>query len=200
MTERLPMRDITDPRMLRAMAHPVRLRLINELGLHGPATATQLAERVGESAANCSWHLRQLAKFGFIEEAEGGVGRNRPWRWVPMGNRWGGADEPPELMQAGSELNATLLAQELAARNRWDEQRQTDDTAWRHAAFSVQNVTWLTADELKALEDELVAVLTRHNQRITDPASRPEGSRPVRMVTWSHPEPDRPPPPPSPEA
>ncbi|WP_155374407.1 winged helix-turn-helix domain-containing protein [Catellatospora vulcania] len=189
MTEKLPMRDITDPRMLRAMAHPVRLRLLNELALHGPATATALAERVGESAANCSWHLRQLAKFGFIEEAEGGVGRNRPWRWVPMGNRWGGPDEPPELMQAGRELNATLLAQELALHNQWDEQRQTDDTGWRHAAFSVQNVNWLTAEELTAMEDELLAVLTRYNQRVTDPAARPEGSRPVRMVAWANPHP-----------
>ncbi len=183
------MRDITDPRVLRAMAHPVRLRLMNELALDGPATATELAERVGESAANCSWHLRQLAKFGFIEEAEGGVGRNRPWRWVPMGNRWGSPDDPPELMQAGSQVTATLLGHELGLRNRWDEQRQTDDTPWRHAAFGVQNVNWLTAEELTALEDELVAVMTRYNQRITDPASRPAGSRPVRMVAWAHPNP-----------
>lgn len=183
------MREITDPRMLRAMAHPVRLRLINELGLRGPATATQLAERVGESAANCSWHLRQLAKFGFIEEAEGGVGRNRPWRWVPMGNRWGGPTDPPEMLQAGNELNATLLAQELVQRNHWDERRQADDSPWRHAAFSVQNVSWLTADELTALEDELVAVLTKYNGRILDEAGRPEGSRPVRMVAWAHPDP-----------
>lgn len=183
------MRDITDPRMLRAMAHPVRLRLLNELGLRGPATATELAERIGESAANCSWHLRQLAKFGFIEEAEGGVGRNRPWRWIPIGNRWGGPDDPPEMIQAGNEVNATLLAQELAMRTSWDEQRLAEDTPWRHAAISVQNVTWLTAEELAALEDELVAVMTRHNGRITDPSARPEGSRPVRMVAWAHPHP-----------
>ena len=57
------------------MAHPVRLRLLAELADLGQATATELAERTGESPANCSWHLRQLARYGFIEEAESGAGR-----------------------------------------------------------------------------------------------------------------------------
>ena len=73
-------RELTDPRAMRAMAHPVRLALMEALNHHGQLTATEAAEHVGESPSNCSFHLRQLAKYGFVEEAEGGTGRRRPWR------------------------------------------------------------------------------------------------------------------------
>src|SRR5918999_5562037 len=71
---------LEDPKALRALAHPVRLRVRELLREEGPMTATEVAERIGESPANCSFHLRTLAKYGFIEEAERGKGRNRPWR------------------------------------------------------------------------------------------------------------------------
>jgi DNA-binding IclR family transcriptional regulator len=60
-----------------------------------PATATQLAERVGESPANCSWHLRQLARYGFVEEAGGGTGREGPWRPVPGVCTWDATTPTP---------------------------------------------------------------------------------------------------------
>ncbi|MEV4626001.1 helix-turn-helix domain-containing protein [Micromonospora sp. NPDC049523] len=85
-------RDIRDPRMLRAMAHPLRLRILDAVALFGPATATEISEQVGESPANCSWHLRQLARYGFVEEAGGGTGRQRPWRIVLQRYRWGPGD------------------------------------------------------------------------------------------------------------
>ncbi|MEV4412078.1 winged helix-turn-helix domain-containing protein [Catellatospora sp. NPDC049609] len=170
------------------MAHPVRLKLVNELVLGGAATATELAERVGESPANCSWHLRQLAKWGYIEEAEGGVGRNRPWRWVPVGNRWGSAGDSPELLRVGAELNALVLSQELALREAWDEQRLAEPEPWRHAGFTVQNIAWLTAEELAEIETAIVAMtVNKYGERFGDPAQRPEGSRPVRLVAWAHP-------------
>src|SRR5688572_17825672 len=107
MPEPPPIRDITDPRVLRAMAHPVRVKLLNSLVLHGAATATELADRVGDTPANCSWHLRQLAKFGFIEEADDlpYKGRNRPWRWVPTVNRWADSDVSPEFAAAEAEVS-----------------------------------------------------------------------------------------------
>ena len=71
---------ITDPTLMRALAHPVRMALIELLGVHQTLTATQASEALGESPANCAFHLRTLAKYGFIEEAGGGRGRERPWR------------------------------------------------------------------------------------------------------------------------
>src|SRR5262249_20411466 len=78
-------RKITDARTLRALAHPVRIELLEAL-LHGGAqTATEAGERIGETPTTCSFHLRQLAKYGFVEEAGGGQGRARPWRLTTIG-------------------------------------------------------------------------------------------------------------------
>src|ERR671939_1979408 len=65
---------------MRALAHPTRLALLDHLHAAGQATATECAAAVGDSPSSCSYHLRALAKWGFVEEAEGGVGRERPWR------------------------------------------------------------------------------------------------------------------------
>ena len=69
------MRELTDSRTLRALTHPVRIALIEALLLGGAMTATEVGERMGESPTTCSFHLRQLAKYGFVEEAGGGKGR-----------------------------------------------------------------------------------------------------------------------------
>src|ERR1700761_5736702 len=71
---------LTDPRALRALAHPIRLELVGLLRRLGPLTATQAAELIGESSGSTSFHLRQLAKYGLVEDAGGGAGRERPWR------------------------------------------------------------------------------------------------------------------------
>jgi DNA-binding transcriptional ArsR family regulator len=189
MSEAFPMRKITDPRVLRAMAHPVRLRLINDLVLYGPATATELAERVNESPANCSWHLRQLAKIGIIEEATDlpSKGRNRPWRWVPVGNRWGDPDDSDETKIAGRETSNAFLGFELAERNAWDERAHTEPEQWQQAAFANQSVAWLTAQELTELDEAVQQLFLKNMDRLSDPAARPEGSRPVRLIAWGVP-------------
>src|SRR5690606_6701644 len=64
----LPVHEVRESQALRALAHPLRIRLLEELAIGGELTATQAAERVDESPANCSWHLRQLARYGFVEE------------------------------------------------------------------------------------------------------------------------------------
>lgn len=74
---------VLDPRTLRGLAHPIRLRLRSELVERGPATATQLAARIGESSGTTSYHLRQLAAYGFVvEDATLGNRRERYWRSV----------------------------------------------------------------------------------------------------------------------
>src|ERR1700722_15073263 len=79
------LRQLTDARTLRALTHPVRVALIEELIHGGALTATELGERIGETPTTCSFHLRQLAKYGFVEEAGGGQGRARPWRLSTIG-------------------------------------------------------------------------------------------------------------------
>src|SRR5262249_42524644 len=82
-TTRLPVSDaapLTDTLAMRALAHPVRVALIELLAVVDTLTATQASELLGESPANCAFHLRTLAKYGFVQEAGGGRGRERPWK------------------------------------------------------------------------------------------------------------------------
>src|ERR1700685_2938669 len=82
-------RKITDARTLRALAHPVRIAIFEQLAFGGAMTATEVGEQIGESPTTCSFHLRQLAEYGFVEEAGGGTGRSRPWRLTSVGMSFG---------------------------------------------------------------------------------------------------------------
>ena len=92
-------RKLTDPRTMRAVAHPVRIALLEVLTAEGPLTATQAGELIGESPTTCSFHLRQLAKYGFIEEAGAGPGRQRPWRLIYTGLRFSDVSDGPETRE-----------------------------------------------------------------------------------------------------
>lgn len=179
-------REIKDPRALRAIAHPVRVRLAEELLVHGAATATQLGERIGESAANCSWHLRQLARYGWVEEAGGGTGRQRPWRLVPGVRSWGDDDADPELNLAADAATEVLLDAEVAALKRWEQLKRMEPPEWRRAAFTDQCAAWLTVDELAELNARITELVLRYAGRLS-PESSPPDARPVRMVAWGVP-------------
>ena len=103
---------------MRAMAHPVRLALMEALNDAGTLTATEAAERVGESPSNCSFHLRQLAKYGFVEEAEGGTGRQRPWRAVHTGMRFTDVQDDPETALAATHARERVPRALVRARAR----------------------------------------------------------------------------------
>jgi DNA-binding transcriptional ArsR family regulator len=181
-------RSLRDPRALRAVAHRVRIRLLEELSL-GAATATQLAERVGESPANCSWHLRQLARYGYVEEAGGGTGRQRPWKIVMPGHEWDEADEDPEVRLAGRALSKVFLARQDEVLQEWLDGAPTEPPGWREAAFVNQGAAWLTAEELAQIDKEVRPILTRYFDRFEDPARRPVGARLVRFLLWGVPAP-----------
>src|SRR5262249_20638244 len=101
---------------MRAVAHRVRVALLEALGKYKLLTATEAAEVVDESPSTCSFHLRQLAKYGFIEEAGGGTGRQRPWRLTQMGRLlpWvgGSIPDPARSMARGPHGVATRVARD----------------------------------------------------------------------------------------
>src|SRR5580700_9040011 len=99
------LQTVSDARTMRALAHPVRIALIEALMLGGAMTATEAGERIGESPTTCSFHLRQLAKYGFVEEAGGGKGRSRPWRLATLAMQSANVHDDPE-----TEIAATALA------------------------------------------------------------------------------------------
>jgi DNA-binding transcriptional ArsR family regulator len=180
-------RRITDARSLRAMAHPVRMAIIEQLGVHGPLTATDLGDRLDETPANCSWHLRKLAEYGFVEEAAGGTGRQRPWQITHLGMTWGDEDDGPvalDVQLAGRALTDVLVAREVD-RLRESQARQADEPPeWRAASGQSQSMVWLTAEELEAANNEIREVFMKHIDRHTDPAQRPAGSRLCSFVGW----------------
>jgi DNA-binding Lrp family transcriptional regulator len=167
----------------------VRIALIEELSLGGAMTATEISERIGESPTTCSFHLRQLAKYGFVEEAGGGRGRARPWRMTSIGMSFSTTHDP-EAEIAGDAVLRLSRERTFARYQRWLETKAAYPREWREAANNSEYVFWFTVDELKQLDDELSALLMdkfRYQDRLTDPSKRPPGSVPVEMLLMSFP-------------
>jgi predicted transcriptional regulator len=184
-----PPRDLTDPKAMRAVAHPTRLALLEALAVREPLTATEASEIVGESPTNCAFHLRTLAKYGFVEEAEGGAGRRRPWRRKHIGfrldaNAEGAAD--PEARLAADVLVEVLEENWIRRIRRATARRASVPREWRKATGSSSSVLFMTPQEGERLQDDLIALLMRYEDRMQDPSLRPEGSVPVEMITFTH--------------
>lgn len=180
-------RRITDTQTLRALAHPVRIAIIEELLFGGPMTATQVGERIGESATTCSFHLRQLAKYGLVEEAGGGKGRARPWRLTSIGFSLGGHDDAESEMAADA-LMRVVRERQLARFEQWLRTKASYPREWRSAADSSEYVFYLTAEELEQLDRDIHAILMpRYRERLAHPERRPAGALPVEMLIFSYP-------------
>ena len=182
------LRNITDARTLRALTHPVRIALLEALSLGGAMTATEVGEQISESPTTCSFHLRQLAKYGFVEEAGGGKGRARPWRMTTIGMRVAGVHDDPEYELAAGALSRMLRERQISRYWTWLESNARYPREWRDAAGSSESVIYMTAGELKEFNDELMAMLLpRFRERLTDPAKRPGGAVPVEFLLFSYP-------------
>jgi DNA-binding transcriptional ArsR family regulator len=170
-----------DPRALRALAHPTRLAILERLQHGGAATATGCGEAVGISPAAASYHLRSLAKWGLVEEAEGGRGRERPWQAVGTGFSF----EPAEAGSPGHVLAAAALAGQLVASGeRWTTEYVAGESRlepeWRSASHLANKTLTLTpseAEEVVARIEELLEPYARSTR--TD---APEDARVVRLL------------------
>lgn len=182
-------RVITDARTMRALAHPVRIALLDALAQNGPLTATKAAELLGDTPGNISWHLQTLAKYGFVEEAGGGRGRARPWRAVSKVTSFESALGDPNTAAASDALEATLQERNLQRLREWWSRRHSYPVKWRRAAFSSNSFTYLTATELARLSEDINSLVLRYRDRVRDEGSRPKGALPVRIVAYGHPVP-----------
>jgi DNA-binding transcriptional ArsR family regulator len=181
------LRTISDARTLRALAHPVRIALIEALGFGGAMTATEVGERIGESPTTCSFHLRQLAKYGFVAEAGGGKGRARPWKLTSIGFSFA-ANDDPESELAAAALLRLVRERQLDRYRTWLETKASYPRRWRAAADDSQYVFYLTVAELEQLNKDLSAMLLPlFRERLTDPSKRPVGAAPVELLLFSYP-------------
>lgn len=172
---------LTDPRALRALAHPIRLSLLGLLRTEGPLTASRAGELLGESSASCSFHLRQLAKYGLAVEAEGGHGRERPWQATAMFTHVPEIADSPEFAAASSLFRSVVADRYFDDLMRWLEARPDEPEEWQRAAPFGDNLLYLTAAELADLSERTCALLEEYLDRGDKPGLRPPGAR---LVSW----------------
>ncbi len=144
---------VDDPRAMRALAHPTRLALLDHLHASGEATATECSEFVGESPSSCSYHLRSLAKWGFVEEGSVRPGRERPWR-----------PRAASIEFPSGGFEATVLRDEIVARAQHRVRQALGrehelPPRWRRAAQTSAATLELTPAELEELGERFEELL-----------------------------------------
>lgn len=174
--------ELTDPRALRALAHPTRLKLVGLLRREGPLTATQAGERLGESPASCSFHLRQLARWGLVEEAGGGRGRERPWRATARSTSW--HVRSPEDAEPAAALSSIVVEHQFAELLGWFERMPGEEPAWQESYQIGDTTLALTPAELSELGRRVWDLITSYEGR--QPG---EGKRDVTVFYAGYPRP-----------
>ncbi|MEN3610907.1 ArsR/SmtB family transcription factor [Plantactinospora sp. ZYX-F-223] len=173
---------ISDPQVMRALAHPARLEIMEHLTTTGAAvTATECAEIVGLSPSAVSYHLRELAKYGLVEQAPSrGDARERLWR-SSVGS-WGvevGQDASPEARAAEETLIEVYAARDMDRIRNWARRAGEEPKEWYDAARYGGAVLMLTAEELVELNDRIRELMRPYRRR--ERVDPPEGSRPVMV-------------------
>ncbi|GAA0345650.1 winged helix-turn-helix domain-containing protein [Streptomyces blastmyceticus] len=154
--------------------HEVRTALLDLLAEVGTVTATEAAARLGYSSGLCSFHLRQLARHGHVEEAPHRGGRARPWRLKQH--------TPTTGAPAKEQFDDLARGLEDESWQQWLTQRDQAPTEWRHdEAFSA--VAYLTPEEMSRVADAIRRALVPYQDREQRPLARPDGARPVALIT-----------------
>ncbi|MEU7712675.1 ArsR/SmtB family transcription factor [Micromonospora chalcea] len=171
---------ISDPQVMRALAHPARMAIMEHLGtLEGGATATECAEIAGLSPSATSYHLRELAKFGLIRQAPGrGDARERVWQAVnPSFHVEVGPDADPEARAAEAALVEAHLVRDAQRVRDWLRRAPDEPQEWYEATWLSDSVLLVTAEELTGLNQAIQELMEPYRRRNrTDP---PAGVRPV---------------------
>jgi DNA-binding transcriptional ArsR family regulator len=156
--------DVHDVRALRALAHPLRMSLLAALRSDGPSTASRLADRLGESSGATSYHLRQLAGFGFVEEVpDQGTGRERWWRALHRSTRWNTEDflDEPGGREVVDELTDRIVAHQRRMLAAFAAEQERTDDEWRAAASLNDWALHLSPARARELIGELNDVVRR---------------------------------------
>jgi DNA-binding transcriptional ArsR family regulator len=179
-----------DSKRLRVLAHPLRMRLLGLLRIDGPATATALARRLGTNSGQTSYHLRQLADVGLVEDdAERGNGRERWWRAAHGGTAWSSADfrDDPDDRAADEWLAGHLARTHARWFQDWLDARPESPKEWIDAADQSDYNLRLTPQRARAMAAELHEVVERYRDE-DDPDPAAERVT-VILHSFPHPEP-----------
>jgi DNA-binding transcriptional ArsR family regulator len=187
-----PQNRVLDASALQGLAHPLRVQLCDLLTLHGPATATQLAARLNESSGATSYHLRQLEKYGFVEEDPGrGSGRERWWRRVPGRITIEGRVDDEQSPAARDATRLVLNEFNRAKQARIQQWRDTYEQwprEWADSSVESSNHLRMTAAEFAELGAAIDAVITSWVARTRDrPAAEVADLADVEVQWYSYP-------------
>jgi DNA-binding transcriptional ArsR family regulator len=171
---------LTDTRLtgtqLRALAHPLRARLLGALRVESPQTATGLAAKLGTNSGATSYHLRQLAAAGMVTEAAGhGQGRERWWRAAHRSHSWVDSDfaDDPDEQAAVDWLSGFYLRHFSERAHTWLARRREWSPEWRDAAALSDYLLELNPEQLADLNRDLEGVIERHQSREPGPDAVP---------------------------
>lgn len=172
---------------MRALTHPVRLALLEVLATEGPLTATEAGELIGESPTTCSFHFRQLEKYGFVEEASVGPGRQRHWKIAQGGMRFSDTNEDPEANIAATSLARLVTDRAIARMQNFHDTKTNYSKDWQQASDSTEAVLFVTPQELSELNADILELLNRHRERLTNVEQRPAGALLVEVLLFTYP-------------
>ncbi|GIG39261.1 hypothetical protein Cph01nite_10230 [Cellulomonas phragmiteti] len=182
-------RSSSDPERIRALAHPLRLQLLDLLDAEGELTATQCARLTGESVAGCAFHLHTLARWGYVEPGAR-RGREKPWRSARRRDSRYDPDRP-ETLRAVTEVARLSLERETDRLHRWLDDAARLDPRWLQASSFQRSSLWATDDELRELAAELERIGERFAGRSDDPSTRPPAARHALLFAALTPDVDR---------
>ena len=154
---------VSDPQRIRALSHPLRLELIDILG-EGPATATRCAAATGESVASCSFHLRMLAKYGYIEPAPA-ERPGKPWQLTSSSQEIRPDANDPDSLRAVEAMAGVFVDREVEHIHRWLAQATTESPEWINALHGDRLVDLGDSEEMEELSKTLQALADRFEDR-----------------------------------
>lgn len=173
-----------DASALKAYTHPLRLRMLRYMENHGAATATQLAEHLGESTGQTSYHLRQLAKHGLIQDDPArGTGRERWWKPVSIEVDATRLREDPDFASAAQALMASVVEGRADTLRRWVAAVNDAPEDWMRRSLHSQSTLTLTQDEFEELNEKFQQLLGPYAERSRerDATDLPEDTQRIRV-------------------
>jgi DNA-binding transcriptional ArsR family regulator len=167
--EKPSIRQVTDSRVLAAVSHPLRRRIMDVLKVDGPSTASMLAERTGQAVANISHHLKVLAGCDLVVEAPE-LARDRRERWWRLGSpglRWSNSDfeSDPSTQAIADAARSLNLDRHMSLVRTWYAASEEEHAAWGEGPFSTDRWLKLTPDELVQLGEQINGLLAEWGNR-----------------------------------
>lgn len=178
---------LTDAAVMRALAHPTRLALLEQLEIHESLTATQASALIGVSPTNCAFHLRALGTCGLVEEVGAGPGRRRPWRLTERSLAFSDVQADHEATLAARALSNVIVSQWLDRIRRVQADRHLEPTQWQQVFGGSRAVVIATSDEVHQMLVDIRAILSRHDSRLRTRGRLPAGAREVELVLFAQP-------------